>query len=46
MIIYNKTVGGEEVITQHCSMVKLRHAEPGYTELSSLVKGRDKVERK
>jgi len=35
-----------EVITQRYSMVKLPHAEPGYTELNSLVKGRDKGGRK
>jgi hypothetical protein len=33
-----------EVITQRYSVVKLPHAEPGYTELNSLVKGRDKGE--
>jgi hypothetical protein len=35
-----------EVITQYYSVVKLPHAELGYTELNSLVKGRDKGERK
>jgi hypothetical protein len=35
-----------EVITQCYSVVKLPHAEPGCTELNSLVKGTDKGERK
>ena len=35
-----------EAVAQRYSMVKLPHAEPAYTELNSLVKGRDKGERK